>query len=96
MAILVRHKFVSAKEEGPDNSVVRPSNWNDTHTIEMAGSRLMGKSTAGAGDAQEIPLGAGLTFVGGSLSAGTIAGRSLTISNAAPSGGVDGDIWLRY
>lgn len=29
----VVHKFVSPKSDGPDGTVVRPSNWNDTHTI---------------------------------------------------------------
>lgn len=29
----VVHKFVSAKSDGPDASVVRPSNWNDEHDV---------------------------------------------------------------
>lgn len=74
MAIFVRHKFVSQKEDGPDNSVVRPSNWNDTHTIEMAGSRIVGRAVAGGGEAQEIPLGNGLVFDAGSLAARLGAG----------------------
>ena len=37
MASGVKHKYVSAKADGPDASKVRPSNWNDTHdvTVEM-------------------------------------------------------------
>ena len=33
MAKLVTHKFVSTIPDGDDTSVVRPSNWNDTHDI---------------------------------------------------------------
>lgn len=28
-----KHKFASAKADGADATLVRPSNWNDTHTI---------------------------------------------------------------
>lgn len=96
MAIFVRHKFVSQKEDGPDNSVVRPSNWNDTHTIEMAGTRLMGKATAGAGPAEEVPLGDGLEFLTGLLkvklgdglefNAGAIRVVAAVLDNIVPAG----------
>ena len=33
MAKLITHKFVSAIPDGDDTSVVRPSNWNDTHNV---------------------------------------------------------------
>jgi len=33
MALVIRHSFVSNKQDGNDNSVVRPSNWNSDHTI---------------------------------------------------------------
>ncbi|MEO0248706.1 MAG: hypothetical protein ABIN58_04010 [candidate division WOR-3 bacterium] len=32
MSIL--HSFVSAKPDGPDSTLVRPSNWNAAHVIE--------------------------------------------------------------
>lgn len=28
-----RHKFVSAKPDGGDTTIVRPSNWNDDHAL---------------------------------------------------------------
>ncbi len=31
----ITHKFVSAKDDGADNTVVRPSNWNDSHDVEQ-------------------------------------------------------------
>jgi hypothetical protein len=38
MAITVKHKFVSAIADESDASVVRPSNWNDTHDIVGLGT----------------------------------------------------------
>jgi len=67
MTITVRHRFVSAKGDSGDTSFVRPSNWNDTHDVELTGPALLGKATAGAGDAAEIALGAGLAFSGNSI-----------------------------
>lgn len=67
MAIEVKHKFVSQKSDGGDASLVRPSNWNDTHEITIAASRLMGRAAASAGAVQEISLGGGLVFNGTTL-----------------------------
>jgi len=33
MAITVKHKFVSAIPDGDDDTIVRPSNWNDDHQL---------------------------------------------------------------
>lgn len=68
MAVSLKHKFNSAKSDGGDASLVRPSNWNDEHDLTLATSRLLGRTTAGGGAAEEIAAGAGL-----SLSAGQIA-----------------------
>lgn len=67
MAIEVRHKFQSMKPDSPDNSLIRPSNWNDNHDITMAGSRLFGRSSSTAGPVEEIELGDGLEFASGAL-----------------------------
>jgi hypothetical protein len=69
MTISVKHKFVSAIADEGDTSIVRPSNWNDTHDIELATSRLVGRTTAGTGPAEEISIGSGLSLSGGTLSA---------------------------
>lgn len=36
--VSVKHKFVNAHPDGPDASVVRPSNWNDDHDITGLGT----------------------------------------------------------
>lgn len=69
MAVTVKHKFQSGKSDGGDASLVRPSNWNDDHNITMDGERLLGRSSAGNGTAQELSLGNGIQFSGASITA---------------------------
>lgn len=69
MAVSLKHNFVSAQADGPDTSVVRPSNWNAEHDLTMATNRLLGRTTAGTGVAEEISVGTGLTLSAGSLTA---------------------------
>jgi len=56
MALTVKHTFVSAKGDGSDATLVRPSNWNANHDIELASNRIIGRLTAGPGDAEELPV----------------------------------------
>jgi hypothetical protein len=69
MAISIKHKKNSTKPDSSDTSLILPSDWNDTHDIEMAPVTLLGNPTGSAGDASEIPLGAGLSFSDGALEA---------------------------
>ena len=80
MTVSLKHNFVSAVADGADTSVVRPSNWNDEHALTLATSRLLGRTTAGTGAAEEISAGTGL-----SLSAGTLTNSGVT-SNVAGTG----------
>lgn len=68
MAISIKHKFTSALPDSVDTSLIRPSNWNDTHDIVMATARLLGRITAGTGSAEEISVAAPLLLSGTSLS----------------------------
>lgn len=67
MAISIKHAFQSAKADGGDASLVRPSNWNAEHNITLTTNRLMGRFTAGTGAVEEIALGTGLTIPSGVL-----------------------------
>ena len=68
MAVSLKHTFQSAKADGADNSLVQPSNWNAEHTFTMATNRLLGRTTASTGAAEEITVGSGLSFASTTLS----------------------------
>lgn len=55
MTISLKHAFTSAKGDPGDTTLVRPSNWNAEHTLTLATDKLLGRSTAGTGAAEEIP-----------------------------------------
>lgn len=54
MTVQVKHKFTSLKGDGSDLTQVQPSNWNDTHSLQQATGKVLGRVTAGAGDTEEI------------------------------------------
>ena len=76
MTITVNHKFVSAKGDGTDATVVRPSNWNDSHDIKLAANSMIGRKTAGPGLAEEIPAS---TFMMNLLATADFAALALAL-----------------
>lgn len=57
MTISLKHAFTSAKADGPDNTIVQPSDWNDEHTLTLAQGNVLGRASgAGNGAVQELPL----------------------------------------
>ena len=60
MAIQIKHAFTSAKGDGTDATLVRPSNWNAAHTTSMATLNILGRLTAGAGSFEELPTSAAM------------------------------------
>jgi Chaperone of endosialidase len=78
MAISLKHSFQSAKTDGPDNTIVQPSDWNDEHVLTQASGKLLGRTSAGAGATEEISAGSGLSLSAGTLAADvtSVAGRT--------------------
>jgi hypothetical protein len=70
MAISNKHKYVSGKADGGDTSLVRPSNWNDEHDLVLDTGKLVGRTTAGTGAAEEISVSANLSLAAGTLDIG--------------------------
>ena len=68
MTVSLKHKFVSSVPDDADTSIVRPSNWNDDHDLLLATNRLLGRTTAGTGAAEEISVSGELTLSAGALS----------------------------
>jgi hypothetical protein len=88
MTLAINHKFVSAKGDGTDATLLRPSNWNDTHNITLATNTLIGRATAGAGAAEEIPCTAAARSV---LAAADVA-AILAVLGVSPA--TTGDVKL--
>lgn len=74
MAIQIKHQFVSLKGDGTDATQVQPSNWNATHSITLASGQLIGRLTAGAGAAEEIPISAYMAALLASADNAALAG----------------------
>lgn len=81
MAVSLKHAFTSAKADGGDSTLVQPSNWNAEHTLSLATARLLGRTTAGTGAAEEISAGTGLSLSGGTLTAtGPTKGQAIVFA----------------
>ena len=77
MAVSLLHNFVSGKLDGTDATLVQPSNWNAQHTLQLGTGKLLGRTTAGTGAAEEIAVAGALT-----LSAGTLTGTGASTGKA--------------
>ena len=84
-----------------DNAAVTYAKIQDVSTTD----KLLGRSTAGAGDIEEIACtAAGRALLDDAdaaaqrttLGLGTAATQNITTSASDPTGGVDGDIWIKY
>ena len=80
MAISLKHNFASGIADEGDTSLVRPSNWNAEHDLTLATSRLVGRTTAGTGSAEEISVGTGLSLNSGSLAVSSTTPQVNTIN----------------
>jgi len=60
MTLEVKHPFTDPKPDGGDTTIVRPSDWNDIHSIIMSPG-VIGRTTVGDGAASVLPLGSGAT-----------------------------------
>ena len=93
MAVSLKHSFTSGKADGPDATLVQPSNWNAEHVLTQATGRLLGRTSSGAGATEEIAVGTGLTLAGGTLAADVDTSslvpntRTLTTTNGIAGGG---------
>lgn len=54
MALSFKHLFSSAKPDGTDATKVRASNWNAEHLVTMATAKLLGRTSPGIGEVEEI------------------------------------------
>jgi hypothetical protein len=74
MAITVTHTKVSTIPDGDDSSLIRPSDWNETHTLTGLGT--MAEQNANA-----------VAITGGTISGVTIPASNITGTLGVPNGG---------
>jgi hypothetical protein len=74
MAITVKHTKVSTIPDGDDSSLIRPSDWNDDHT-------LTGLGTMAEQDANSVAI------TGGTISGVTLPASNITGTLGVPNGG---------
>lgn len=84
MTISLKHAFTSAKVDGGDTTVVRPSNWNAEHTLTLATNKIIGRSSSGTGAAEEIDCTAAARSI---LDDATIADILVTLGVSPPTTG---------
>lgn len=60
-----------------DDKLVQASDWNAEHTLTLATNKLLGRSSAGAGAAEEITLGSGLSLSSGTLTVSTAVSAAI-------------------
>lgn len=86
MAISLKHLFQSAKTDGPDNTIVQPSDWNDEHVLTLDEGKIVGRAAgAGTGAAQELPVSVatdGSTIISGSSSNAMLRITQTGVGNA--------------
>ena len=57
MAYWIKHKFQSAKADGTDVTLVKPTNWNDEHELWMDEGTIIGRPPGGgSGPGESIPI----------------------------------------
>lgn len=89
MTVTITHPFVSPKADGVDTTLVRPSNWNDDHEIELSGPGVVGRTAAGPGAASlvalstfAVPTGAYVAFAGATVPDGWLLCYGQAVSRA--------------
>jgi len=95
----ITHAFTSAIGDGPDNTLVKPSDWNAAHVIDndtvtyaqiqnvSATDKVLGRSSSGAGDIEEIACtAAGRSVIGASTTADQRTALGLAAIAASGSG----------
>lgn len=88
MAVALTHTTVATGTDA-GNAQIGKTQWNETHTLEMATARLLGRTTAGTGAVEEISAGSGLSLSAGSLDVSGTASLNIngTVGATTPNTG---------
>ena len=72
MTVTVGHSFTSAKSQSADATLVSKNEWNAAHLLTCGTGVMLGRTTGGSGDVEEItPSSTDFSFTGGALALGS-------------------------
>jgi hypothetical protein len=85
MPILVKHNFISPVTDAGNPNELGPDEWNDAHAFTMSSGFILGRTSAGQGAVQELPVGdfatsAALTSLSNSVASLGALGQNLLIN----------------
>lgn len=73
MALSVKHAKVSSKGDGPDPTLVQPSDWNASHNLQADANTILGNNTGSAGPVIELTGAQVLTMTGGMVGSNNLS-----------------------
>lgn len=80
MAVSLKHSFNNPKSDGPDSTVVRPSDWNAEHVLTLGNNRVLGRVSSGTGAVEEL-TGAQVRSIADVAQAGAFTGINTRTSS---------------
>jgi hypothetical protein len=89
MTISLTHNFQSPKADGTDTSLVQPSNWNDQHQLALSSGKLIGRTSTGAGAAEEIAVSPDLDLSSGTLGLSSATSTKINSGNTFATTGAE-------
>ena len=83
----IKHRFISPVADDPEAKAagqVAPSDWNNTHDMQVAAKSLVGNDQTAQATAKDIAVGAGLQILNGVLSATNGPQQQVYIGSPTP------------
>ncbi len=87
MSVSITHDFVSTVAQSSDATLVSKNEWNAEHNLSLASGKLIGRTSASTGAAQEITPSTDFVYGGTAL---TLAEPAIATVLAADATGTDG------
>src|SRR5262245_23237364 len=84
MTISIKHRLVSGVADALATGYIKPSHWNDTHSVALSPQSLLGNSDNVDNDSEEVAINvADFSMVDGVISLADIGGVAGSYTNAA-------------
>ena len=80
MAIALRHNFQSAVADKNTTGIIKPSQWNDNHILTLGPNKVVGRTSSGTGNAEELGGEDGIEITGGAIRISAVPGVEGTYS----------------